>query len=222
MFRFSDLLARFAPTLSVHHTLQRTRAVAMDQFPDGRIAKVVGRARALTQPLEAPLSHRACVFYRIEVHVLDVAHAGWTPLFEHLGGNVFTLSGNSTHDDDDALVEMSRARVSLMTDVDTLSRPRRVNRPFIEHLLRERSYPFHRWLANAPLTYSDGLAVRQLRCIESTIRENERIAVCGHGFREVRNDPDRTTNYRSMATRLVFRAQRRSPLLISDRPQTLR
>lgn len=214
----SSFVYRYAPMLSVSQLLMRTRALPLSRFPDGQIAKIIGRVKPAVQPMRAPLSGRECVYSRVEVQVRDTQSTGWIPLFEQLAGSVFSIDDGS----DTALVEMPRAHVALVTDVDTLSRPRLANRHFVEHLLRERGYPFHWWQPDELLSYYDGYTVRSLRCIESAIALDERIAVCGYGFREVRSDPSRTTNYRSMPTRLVFRAQRRAPLLVSDRPQTLR
>lgn len=214
----SNFAHRYVPALSVHHALRLTRAIPIGRFPDGRIAKIVGTAQAVLQPMRAPLSGRECVFFRVEVHVQDTHSSGWIPLFAHIEGSVYAIDDGT----ESAVVEMSRAQIALMTDVDTLSRPRLANQNFVEHMLRIRGYPFYGWMADSPLSYHDGYTVRRLRCTESKIAVGERVAVSGYGLREVRRDPNHTTDYREMPTRLVFRAQRRCPLLVSDRPRTLR
>lgn len=218
MSLFSDLAYRYAPALSAHHALRRTRALALNRFRDGQIAKVVGEVSAVVAPLQAPLSGRECVFFRVEIQVQDPQSTGWIPLFEHLGGYVFAIADGT----DSAIVEMPRARTSLMTDVDTLARPRLAKQAVVAHILQTHGYPFFGWMPDEQLTYHDGFASRRLRCIEGTITPGEQLAVCGYGLREVGRDPDKVDNYRQMPTRLVFRAQRRCPLLVSDRPQTMR
>jgi hypothetical protein len=63
--------------------------------------------------------------------------------------------------------------------------------------------------------------VRGLRCLESTIEPGERVAIYGRGVREASREPA-AAGYRETPSRLVFRAGRQVPLLVSDRPQTLR
>ena len=212
---------RVQPDMStfVRETLIQTPKVALERFPDGRVGKVVGRVAADALTIAAPLSGTPCVYARLQVQLLDEVTQGWFPVCERIDSSGFTIADSSG----DARVDAARAHVSLITDIDTLTRPRAARPEIIEPLLRQHTRNFRYWVSATPLCYSDGRLLYQVRCLEGSIKTGERLAIHGYGMREVRKDPDAVTGYRSqLPTQLVFRAQRSAPLLLSDRPQTFR
>lgn len=211
--------AVWRPGVSARHSMARTRAVAIATFPEGEIAKISGRAATLSHAHRAPLTRRSCVHYTVLLHTRALGESTWNAAAVEIGGGSAFRVVDSTGD---AVVHVRGAELSLMTVVDTAASPRAVDRAALAALLQVCGAPFRGWLDDAPTAYWTGRARLELRAVEAIIEPDEQVAVCGRGVRDVVRDPSAVAALRTLPTRLTFRPGGRVPLLISDRPDTLR
>lgn len=207
------------PRVSARHSMARTRAVAIASFPEGEIAKISGHAAMLSHAHRAPLTRRACVHYTVRLHTRALNDSMWDAAIVEIGGG---SSFRVIDDTGEAIVYVRGSEVSLMTDVDTATAPNTVDRAALAALLQVCGAPFRGWVDDAPTAYWTGRARLELRAVESIIEPDERVAVCGRGTREVVRDATAAVALRTLPTRLTFRPGGRVPLLVSDRPDTLR
>lgn len=190
------------------------RALAVRRIDDvltGEKARIVGAVEPLAA-ITAPLSGRACVYWR--VHVEEYRRSGkngsWhTIVDEHEGVDFLLRDG-----DQKALVKTSFVHPVLERDGSWSSGLWNEASDELKAFLAERGHSTEGWIFNKNMRYREGVA-----------EPGEEIAVVGVGRRE--RDPDehaRPDGYRDVAMpeRLVMDAPEDGPLLLSDEPSMLR
>ena len=61
------IISYFSNKAVVLRTLRKKKKTAISSLQEGQIAKVIGKAKSISEGLSAPLSGRKCVYYKIEV-----------------------------------------------------------------------------------------------------------------------------------------------------------
>lgn len=187
--------------------IDRLRAaprVAIRDFPDGRVAKIVGTVRESAAAVQAPVSRRRCVYYFVEVEEDqsdDDSLGGWrTIVTEQAGCDFLVDDGTGT-----ALVLIAGAQGSLIEDVHLRSGFLDAPTPEMQALLARHDKSTHGWILPKRLRYREGI-----------LELGETAAVCGHGMLEPDPNPATAGAYRERAMRPVLRSTPDNPVLLSD------
>jgi hypothetical protein len=194
--------AYFSETRRANRRIQRERRAAamwpIAELPDHQLGWVVGRARALHEPMRSPLTGRRCVYYAAKVD----ENAAY-PVLEERHGVPFVVEDDSGR----AVVEPSNAELTVAFDRWLETDARSPASPAAEALL-----------ARHGRTSRTAYGVRWLTFAEAVIEVDQLVAVFGGGVREL--DPDQPpAGYRSSApTRIRLAGSRRHPLAITSAP----
>lgn len=179
---------------------------------NGQVARVVGHARP-EQTVSAPLSGRACAYWRI---VVEEQRGGgknrhWVTIIDEHDGVDFLLESG----DDRVLVKTSYVQCVLEKDGKFSSGFLNDASPELEAFLSERGHTSQGLVFNKGMRYREGV-----------VEPGELVAVVGVGRWE--RDPDESASagagYRDahVPQRLVMDAPEDGPLLLSDEPEMLR
>jgi hypothetical protein len=163
--------------------IRRTPRASAGALTEGTLVRVVGRARAASEPMLAPLTGRACVYYKVVVdHRTDVGSnyyvRGWRPFVEEERGAPFVI------DDGTGAVSVDPAGAELALDFDR----RTTTGAF--HGADERQQAF--MAAHGEKT-KGWLKTKHYRYREAVIEVGEAIAVVGRVGRD-------TTGAHALAT----------------------
>jgi hypothetical protein len=164
---------------------------------DGELVKVVGVIEPPDQPLIAPLSGRACVYYEV-IAETNYSHDNKTLAWESSGRD-FVLRDSSGQ----IQVHLEGARVVVAPDNQWqyAEEPEPAQRALLERAGVSIKHPLVGW---TPTRFSEGV-----------FEPGEEVAVCGVARREAGFEGDGPYRGGGMPT-LSLCATRRSPLLISD------
>src|SRR5262245_21217315 len=194
--------ASFTGDQRIRRSLRKSAAKRIQDLADDERAKVVGRARAVGDLVDAPISGRPCIAFAENV----VVHGGNTSkTFRVTGGAPFMLEDDSGR----ALVDPAKARISLETansvQAGTLDDPIPSAAALLErHGQRLGSF-------------------REVFYREAVIVDGDRLAVLGAGTREPDPDAPPAESYRGdPKTRLRLTSSKKHPLVITDDPSALK
>ena len=177
---------------------RRLRVTPIEHVSDGVRVKVTGRLDAGDEPLEAPITGRACAAWSVELQ----EGPGWATVLVEQKAQEFVIRDRSGRP---ALIRAERASVVFDRDAETWPRqPTERMQAFLRrHRLRESG---HFPSAAPPYRYCEG-----------ALEPGEEITVVGVARLEI--DPSGTAgSYREPPMRAVFEASRQSPLWILDGP----
>lgn len=181
----------------VKRELRQYPRCTLGEMLDDQRARVVGHAKALDRCVEAPISGRTCLYF-----IATVKSRGRT-LFEERAGVPFVLEDGTGC----AIVDPAGARFGLTVDfkVATLA-----NTDARVVALFER---------NGRNIWTTDKAF--LRYYEAVIEVDEEVAVLGAGVHDRHSNVPQGDAYRGdPSTPLSVKSSARSPLLISDSPET--
>jgi hypothetical protein len=171
-------------------------------LPADKRGRVMGIARPFGPVLEAPLSGRRCVYYRILIASLDAGYL--RELATEQDAVTFLLEDRGRR----AVIDPTHATFSTGFDHESTSRAA-ADADIMQLTLLERHA-----LATRSFFGIDALLYR-----EAIVEVGERITVVGTGTREPDPDAVAIGSYRDhAATRLWLRGSARFPLVISDDP----
>ena len=157
----------FVDVRRVKRELRRARRFSLGELPEGKRARVVGVAQPLDSHLKGPITGCPCLYFvaTVEEHRGDIEASG--VLFEEKQGVPFVLDDGTER----AIVDPTHARVALEVDC-TGNLLEQVNPRAIALLERHN--------LNHPDTYK-----KTLRYREALLERGERVAILGHGMREI-------------------------------------
>lgn len=195
-----------SPANQLRRQLRDTPRRSLAELPEGTAARIVGRAEAIEDTLEAPLTGRPCLYYTAIVEVSD--GKDWREIIREDRAVMFMLDDGSAR----AIIDPSSSKVALEfdgnSDSGVLDNPNEREQAFLDaHNTAGRRRVFN----------------RSLRYREAVIEVGETIAIFGAAVRE----PDPTAQpeaaYRGDApTRLLMTSSRKQPMIISDSPAATR
>ena len=195
---------------TIRRQLRNAPTKRIQELRDDELAKVVGRARALSETLEAPLTGRRCVYFiaTVEEHRSSGKSSYWKTIIRETRGVPFMLEDASGR----ALIDATGARIAIDFDGKSQSGTFDDPTPIEQAFLARHGQKGEGWVFNKSLRYR-----------EAVIEEGETISVLGSGTREPDPDSPPTEAYRGDApTRLRLTSSRKYPLVISDDPRTTR
>lgn len=181
----------------------RRRAIA--DVSDGERVRIVGRA-VTAQTVRAPLSGRACAYWRVLVEE-DSGESGWGTVIDHAEGVDFHVEDGTGR----ARVDTSKVKAILIRDHTRESGFGKDATPELEAFLASHGRTSAGWLFNKTLRYREGI-----------VEAGETVAVAG--FARWEPDPERApsaTGYREVAParRVVIEGGGQGHVLISDEPE---
>jgi hypothetical protein len=98
---------------------RRLDASAIDEVPESSVVRVIGEVKRLDRWVVAPITNRACAYWRLEVSVMEYSAAErrtyWRTLFDRTDGLPFVLTserGDCCVDPSLATIAVKRARVT--------------------------------------------------------------------------------------------------------------
>ena len=194
--------AHFTGDQRIRRSLRKSAAKRIQELADDELAKVVGRARAVGELIDAPVTGRPCIAYAVNV----VVHGHNTSrTFRDTGGAPFMLEDDSGR----ALVDPTAARISLeganRVHAGTLDAPT----PSAVALLERHGQRLG--------------GFREVFYREAVIVDGDNLAVLGAGTREPDPDAAPAESYRGdPKTRLRLTSSKKHPLVISDDPSALK
>jgi hypothetical protein len=179
---------------------------SLAELPEGTAARIVGRAEALDDTLEAPLTGRRCLYYTAIVEVSD--GKDWREIIREDRAVMFVLDDGSAR----AIIDPSASKVALEfdgnSDSGVLDNPNEREQAFLDaHATAGKRRIFN----------------RSLRYREAVIEVGETIAIFGAAVREPDPAGKPEAAYRGAApTRLLMTSSRKQPMIISDSPAATR
>jgi hypothetical protein len=195
--------------------MRKATGSALADVPEGVLVRVTGRAVPLDgRVLDAPLSGRACLFFRANAHAVPPASNGFGAglgsreiATEH-AGVPFLIEDGATR----AFIDTTYARLACIYDHATESMADFDANPEQRmFLLRHDVIRRNVWFNTHHVEYQ-----------EAIIEPGELVTVVGAAMYEP--DPEGrlidATDYRSGSSmRLVFSGSKKAPLMISDDPR---
>lgn len=203
---FAGVRRYMSPTNQLRRQLRDSPRRSLAELPEGTAARIVGRAEALDDTLEAPLTGRRCLYYTAIVEACN--GKVWREIIHEDRAVMFILDDGSAR----AIVDPSASKVVLEFDGNSASGV--LDNPNE----REQAFLDAHGTAGKRLIFN-----RSLRYREAVIEVGETIAIFGAAVREP--DPTGTPEaaYRGEApTRLLMTSSRKQPMIISDNPAATR
>ncbi|MEM6993726.1 MAG: hypothetical protein AAF721_24645 [Myxococcota bacterium] len=192
------------PDRTVRDALAAAAATPLQFFPDGAVGRVSGTLVLDGEPLQAPLTGRACAAYEVLVERLVETGVGerWVRAAHHWDVRPFALDDTTGR----AYVDPKGALLTIVNDHHTLSG--------FESEPDERQAAF---LETVDAREADLLGSEpRLRYREGVLEPGERVALRGRG-RVSHDDTADASLYRGVPrVRVDFRSEKSAKLFISD------
>jgi hypothetical protein len=153
----------------VRRGLRRYPQSSIGSFPPGGLGSVKGKVVVHGQPLTAPLSGRACVYYRVivEEHRSNGKSSHWLKIIEDVQPGTVLITDGSGY----ALINAQKSRSHIVADANYRSGTFNDATPELENFLQQ-----HNRKSTGLLNFN-----KSLRYKEGILEENELIAVGGKG-----------------------------------------
>ncbi len=192
----------FSRESQLKRELARYPRKTLAELPEGTLGRVVGKAVALDDTLEAPLSGRPALYYTAIVEVSD--GKDWKEIVREDRAVMFVVDDGSAR----AIVDPSSCKVALdftqTGSSGTLDKPTEREKAFLD-------------AHGTASTHAGGLFNRSLRYREAVIEVGGTIAIYGATTREPDPDARPDGGYRSdAATQLRMTSSRKQPMMISN------
>ncbi|HSN25713.1 MAG TPA: hypothetical protein VLT45_05490 [Kofleriaceae bacterium] len=192
----------FSRASQLTRELGRYPRMSLAELPEGTLGRVVGKAVALDDTLEAPLSGRPCLYYTSIVEVSD--GKDWKEIIREDRAVMFVLDDGSER----AIVDPSSSKV-VLDFMETGS-----SGTFDKPTAREQAFLDAHDTAS---THAGGLFNRSLRYREAMIEVGGTIAIYGATTREPDPNARPDGGYRGDApTQLRMTSSRKQPMVISN------
>jgi hypothetical protein len=192
---------------AIRKSLEATPRTSIRALQDGSLAKVHGKVVPIGEPLEAPLSGRACVAWEVVVEEnTGGKNSHWVERIHEREARDFLL------DDGAGLAHVRTRDMKMVATVDSEQRSGFMNdpTPALRAFLEARGFAPEGMLFNKSLRYREGV-----------FEPGERVAVLGSVTME--DDPTREQGgdgYRSAPKRACLQAPANGFLLASDEPRS--
>ena len=174
----------------------------INRIQENEYAKIIGRAKHVNQPLEAPLSGRKCVYYQVIVEVKG--YKSWRRIINNEKHQDFFIESNSEM----AIVKISSLQKSM-------------KRFFLVKDYKEKS-GFRNDATEKLQHYSKSTAFlginKTMRYSEGVIELNEPITVKGVAQWKILNEPIEGYSYSKI---LTLTGTKKEKLLVTDEPKAL-
>ena len=196
------------PSVRNRRALRKASSTRIRDFVEGSFGKVVGAVEAKGTKLDAPLTHRRCVYYKLtvqrEVRAEDGHGYSWRDIYLDESAQHFLIKDQ----DDRALVVLDGARVHVAE-----------NEPFVTGSLGDFSEEVQHALMAIPEVAGVAALGIRLRYVEHILEPGALVGVMGYGVFQPDPDPAAApADYRGVASQLVMQGRPGQPLLISDEP----
>ena len=195
--------AMFNQKATLRRQLRMARRVAIADFPDGGVAKIVGRLEYLDEPMPAPLSERSCAAFEVVVH--QKRDKSWYRIVREVQTRRFAVR------DDTGVAHIDPGHAQLVIALDSHSQ----SGTFDDATPAEESFLQRHGRASQGLLFN-----KRLRYREGVLEAGEEVAVLGYGVCEP--DPDAVGAARGYREgpqmRVVMSGNSKVPLVISDEP----
>ena len=194
----------FSEAARIRRALKAAPRVDIARVQQGQVAKIAGAVRPLGEPLRAPLTGRACVFY--EVTVEEYRSSGksgrWVEIIKDVDAQDFLLEDGTGR----AVVKTAGMKVLPVKDRELKSGFLNDASPVLEDFLRQHGQSSQGWVFNKNLRYKEGV-----------FEPGERVTVLGQCRWEQDPDPSAAgQGYRDTPRRLVVDVPDQGQLLASD------
>lgn len=184
---------------------RRLDASSLDDVPESSVVRVVGEVKRLDRWVVAPMTNRACAYWRLEVSVLEYSaverRTYWRTLFDRTDGLPFVLAserGECCVEPSSATVAVERARITEIVSS------------------RKLSPKFADLLENGGVSVAS-LRWTKVRFQESIVPFGARVAVVGAGRMVARSSvDDMATGYRDRRPTWLCLSGTDDDLLVSD------
>lgn len=211
IFALGLLLYYFGGLPLVAHKLQKVKAQKIKNFKDNSIGKIVGKSEKDKEVLIAPFSEKECVYYQISIEKYFPDHKGvfyWKRIFDENQAVNFILKD----DTGSALIKIEGMQGELLQDVEVLNIIDSEKNPMQYEKIKQ-------YLENKGLNTKYEVIFfkhldKRIRIKEGIIYLGESVAVKGLGRRELLRE--------AKEEMMVFSNTKDCPLLISDKPSTLK
>ena len=186
---------------------KKSRKKPINRIQENEYAKIIGRAKHVNQPLEAPLSGRKCVYYQVIIEVKG--DKSWRRIINDEKHQDFFIESNSEM----AIVKMSLLQKSmkrffLVKDYKEKSGFRNDATEKLERYLKLHNKKSTAFLGiNKTVRYSEGV-----------IELNEPITVKGVAQWKILNEPIEGYSYSKILTLIGTKKEK---LLVTDEPKAL-
>ena len=181
---------------------KKSRKKPINRIQENEYAKIIGRAKHVNQPLEAPLSGRKCVYYQVIVEVKG--YKSWRRIINNEKHQDFFIESNS---------EMAIVKMSLLQ--------KSMKRFFLVKDYKEKS-GFRNDATEKLQHYSKSTAFlginKTMRYSEGVIELNEPITVKGLAQWKIINEPIEGYSYSKI---LTLTGTKKEKLLVTDEPKAL-
>ena len=159
----------FSEKAKVKRGLRRYPQTNIGSFPPGGLGSVKGKVVLHGQSLTAPLSGRACVYYRVivEEHRSSGKSSHWHKIIDDVQSGTVLISDGSGY----ALINAKKSRSHIVSDANYRSGTFNDATPELENFLQQ-----HNRQSTGLLNFN-----KSLRYKEGILEENELIAVGGKG-----------------------------------------
>jgi hypothetical protein len=190
--------------------LKKSRRKTISQVREREYAKVVGKAKHVSEPLIAPISGRPCVYY--EVLVEKYRDDSWDSVIEDSKSQDFFIENNS---------ELAIVKAALEEDAEDFRRVHLVK----DHergsgFMNNASHKLEAYLAQHNKSSTGFLGFNKtLRYKEGIIALNETVAVKGIAKWKALNEPVDGYSYSRI---LTFEGSAEQKLLITDEPKAMK
>jgi len=160
--------ALIAHKLRLFQRIRRVKRRRIKELDENVRARVTGTVRQHEQLLEAGMTGRPCVFYRVQVTGTEPGKTTLKPLIDESRGVEFVIEDDTGR----AIIDPMDARVDLHADAWSDERSFDVPTPRTDALLARHGYGHlsHAWRSN-------------LRIRESVILVGDRLTLVGFGVR---------------------------------------
>ena len=186
---------------------KKSRKKPINRIQEREYAKVIGQAKSINEPLEAPLSGRKCVYYHVEVEVRG--DKNWRKIINDERYQDFFIETSSEM----ALVNMSESqksmrRLYLVKDYNAKSGFRNDAPEKLQaYLKRHNKKSVGVFGGNKTIRYTEGV-----------IELNEPIAVKGVAAWKMLEEPLAGYTYSKI---LTLSGTKKEKLLVTDKPKAL-
>ena len=180
---------RKAPLRSIRH------------LPVRQWARFIGKVEPIAEPLSAPLSNRACAFWRVVVQ--EKRGKSYRTLLSREQGQDFSISDDTGK----LLVRVEGAQLAVERDGN-----------FSSGVWNEPTEALMRFLTDQGEKATGWVFNRTLRFSEAVIEEAELVAVTGIAHAEPDPNPHGSSGYRETPMRMVLQGKKDAPLIITDDP----
>ncbi len=200
--------------LLARHRLVHAPRRAIGEVPEGEVARLVGRAVQLGEVLEAPLSGRPCLYYKVWVARPLVLLS--TTLAHEERGVMFALEDGTGR----AVVDPDGCTLDLVVDERNSSGTSGFPTGRQVAVLTRFTIEVNEW-TDVDRSRPAVPLPRDFIYREAIIGVGETIAILGGGVREPDPHAEPDGSYRgAQPTRLRMSGSREHPLIISDHPST--